>query len=87
MEQIILAGEDGEDLPVYVLEETTVNGNKYVLVCDSDDEEGESDAFILKVVSEESDDVIYEMVEDDTEFDAVAKLFEELVGEDADFEY
>ena len=32
------------------------------------------------------DDAIYEIVDDDTEFSAVAKLFEELVGDEADFE-
>ena len=87
MEQIILSGADGEDLPVYVLEETQLSGVKYLLVCDSQDENEDADAFILKEISSEDDQVIYDVVEDDVEFDAVAKLFEELVGDEADLEY
>ncbi|SEK31369.1 MULTISPECIES: DUF1292 domain-containing protein [Pseudobutyrivibrio] len=87
MEQIILSGADGEDLPVYVIEETQLSGVKYLLVCDSQDENEDADAFILKEVSEDNGEVIYDVVEDDVEFDAVAKLFEELVGDDADIDY
>lgn len=86
MEQIILSGADGEDIPVYVLEETQLSGKKYLLVCDSEDENEDANAFILKEVAEENGDVVYDVVEDDVEFDAVAKLFEELVGDEADFE-
>ena len=85
MEKIILSSIDGEDLTVYVLEETQLSGIKYLLVCE--DEEGDSDAYILKMVSEDESDAVYEMVEDDVEFSAVAKLFEELVGEEADLEF
>lgn len=84
MDKIILSA-DGEDLEVYVLEETQLSGIKYLLVCE--DEEGDSDAYILKLVSEDDSDAVYEIVEDDVEFSAVAQLFEELVGEDADLEF
>ncbi|MCR5416356.1 MAG: DUF1292 domain-containing protein [Pseudobutyrivibrio sp.] len=87
MEQIILSGADGEDLTVYVLEETQLSGNKYLLVCDSQDENEDSEGFILKEVIEEDSDVVYEIVEDDVEFEAVAKLFEELVGDEADIDF
>lgn len=87
MEPIYLPGEDGNDIKLFVIEEATVSGNKYLLVCDSDDENEDSDASILKEISTEGDDIIYEFVEDDVEFNAVAKLFEELVGDDADIEF
>ena len=87
MEQIILSGADGEDLPVYVIEETQLSGVKYLLVCDSQDENEDAEAFILKEVSEDNGEVIYDVVEDNVEFDAVAKLFEELVGDEADIDY
>ena len=87
MEQIILSGADGEDLPVYVIEETQLSGVKYLLVCDSQDENEDAEASILKEVSEDNGEVIYDVVEDDVEFDAVAKLFEELVGDEADIDY
>ncbi|MCF0130371.1 MAG: DUF1292 domain-containing protein [Pseudobutyrivibrio sp.] len=85
MEQIVLSSDDGQDLLVFVLEQTLLGGNEYLLVCE--DEEGDSDAFILKKQEEDGLDAVYEIVEDDNEFEAVAKLFEELIGEDADLEY
>ncbi|MCR4567289.1 MAG: DUF1292 domain-containing protein [Pseudobutyrivibrio sp.] len=87
MEKIVLSGADGEDLEFFVLEETQLSGIKYLLVCDSEDENEDSEATILKEVTEEGDSVVYEFVENDVEFDAVAKLFEELVGDDADIDY
>lgn len=85
MEQIILSSDDGEELLVYVIEETQLSGTKYLLV--AEDEEGDSDAYILKEISEDDSDAVYEMVDDDVEFSAVAKLFEELVGDEADFKF
>ncbi len=87
MEQIIMSGEAGEELKFFVLEETQLSGCKYLLVCDSEDEDADSDATILKEVSEDNSDVVYEFVEDDVEFEAVAKLFEELVGDEADIDF
>ena len=87
MEKIILSGADGEDLEFFVLEETQLSGIKYLLVCDSEDENEDSDATILKAVTEDEESVVYEFVEDDVEFEAVAKLFEELVSDDADIDY
>lgn len=73
--------ETGEEVELFVVEETRVSGVNYLLVTDSaDDEEGE--AYILKDVSDESDtDAIYEMVEDEKELDAVSKIFEELLDD------
>jgi hypothetical protein len=87
MEPIYLPDEDGNQIKLFVVEETQLSGFKYLLVCESDDENEDSDAYILKEVSAEGDDAVYEFVEDDVEFDAVAKLFEELVGDDADMDY
>ena len=87
MEPIYLPDEDGNEIKLFVVEETQLSGIKYLLVCESDNEEEDSDAYILKEVSVDGDDVVYEFVEDDVEFDAVAKLFDELVGDDADIDY
>ena len=60
-------------------------GNNYLLV--TVDEEGDSDAFILKETQNEDDhNTIYEMVEDDKELEALAKIFAELM-EDVDIEF
>ncbi len=84
MENIILTGDDGEQIRLFVLEETMLSGAKYLLCCE--DEEGDSEAYILKTVSDQGEDAYYEFVEDDVEFNAVVKIFEELVGDEADFE-
>lgn len=79
----LIAPDTQEDITVYVLEETTLNENKYLLV--TEDSEGDTEAFILKEIAEDDTDVTYEIVEDDLEFNAVVKVFEELV-EDTDFQ-
>lgn len=84
MESITLIAPDTEEeITVYVLEETTLNQQKYLLV--TEDSEGDTEAYILKEIATDDTDVTYEMVEDDVEFEAVVKIFQELV-EDTDFE-
>ncbi|MBQ4300664.1 MAG: DUF1292 domain-containing protein, partial [Lachnospiraceae bacterium] len=47
--------------------------------------DGDTEAFILKEIQSDDTEITYEFVEDDVEFEAVVKIFEELV-EDTDFE-
>ena len=62
----------------YVIEETSLAGCGYLLV--AEEETGDSDAYILKLVSEDaSGEVTYEMVEDERELDALARVFGELL--------
>ena len=73
-----------ESLEFYVLEQTKINGTTYLLV--TEDEDGDSDAFILKDLSEDSEDeAVYQIVEDEKELEAIAKVFSELL-EDVDIE-
>ena len=84
MEKITFCLEDGEVVEFFVLEQTRLGGVDYILVTDSDDEDGE--ALILKDVSAPSDEeAIYEIVEDDNELDAVAAIFAEML-DDVDLE-
>ncbi len=83
METIKLTSNDGEELELYILEETKLNGNTYILTAENED--GDGDAYILKQVGEDGEDVIYEGIEDETEYDAVAKVFMELM-DDVEFE-
>lgn len=76
--------ETQEEIELYVVEETQLNGTKYLFV--TEEEEGDSDAYILKEVATEDADVVYEMVDDDDEMAAIGKVFAELI-EDADIEY
>ena len=84
MEKVNFTDPDtNESAEFYVLEQTTIRGINYLLV--TVDEEG--DAFILKETQNEDDhNTIYEMVEDDKELEALAKIFAELM-EDVDIEF
>ena len=85
MEKVIFTDpETKEQIEFYVLEETQINGNKYLFV--TEEEDGDSDAYILKEVADENEEIIYEMVEDEKELAALGKVFAELI-EDADIEY
>jgi hypothetical protein len=79
----MVAPDSQEEIELYVLEQTTVNQQKYLLV--TEDSDGDTEAFILKEIQSDDTEITYEFVEDDVEFEAVVKIFEELV-EDTDFE-
>lgn len=85
MEKIIFTFEDTkENVEFFVLEQTKVNGNTYILVTDS--EEDEAECLILKDTSAAQDtESLYEIVEDEVELSGVLKVFEELL-EDVDIE-
>ena len=81
MEKVIFTDPDTkEEIEFYVLEETQINGNKFLFV--TEEENGDSDAYILKEISTEDEEILYEMVEDDVEFAAIAKVFAELADEE-----
>ena len=86
MEKVSFTDPDtNESIEFFVLEQTTIRGINYLLV--TVDEEGDSDAFVLKEIPGEDDqNTIYEMVEDDKELDAIAKIFAELM-DDVDIEF
>ncbi len=70
----------GEDKPAefYVLEQTRIGGFSYLLVTDKED--GDSDAWILKDLSADTDqEAVYEIVEDDQELAAVGGVFAQML--------
>ena len=63
------------------MEETKLNDVNYLLVCES--LEKETEAFILKDTSSpEDEEAVYIFVEDDTELEAVADIFAELLEDE-----
>ena len=83
MEKITFVPDGGEAVDFYVLEQTTIGGVNYILVTDAEEDE-EGEAYILKDMSEsDAEERVYSMVEDDTEFDAVSAVFENIL-EDID---
>ena len=85
MEKIKFMSEEmQEEVDFFVLEQTKVNGISYILVTDS--EEDDAECLILKDTSEENaPESVYEIVDDDVELTAIAKVFEELL-EDVEIE-
>jgi hypothetical protein len=85
MEKIKFVFEDTqEEVEFFVLEQTRVSGQNYILVTDS--EEDEAECLILKDMSAAEDtESVYEIVEDEVELTAVLRVFEELL-EDVDIE-
>ena len=87
MEKVIFTDpETQETVEFAVEEETQLNGIKYLLVSE-DAEDGTLDAYILKEVVDQNEEVLYEVVEDEVEFMALAKVFTELTDEETDIEY
>ena len=79
MEKIKFMSEEmQEEVDFFVLEQTKVNGISYILVTDS--EEDDAECLILKDTSEENaPESVYDIVDDDVELTAIAKVFEELL--------
>ena len=85
MEKVVFVDpETKENIDFYVVEETQINGKKYLLV--TEEEDGDSDAYILEELANDKDDIVYGMVEDDAQLAALGKVFAELI-DDADIAY
>ena len=80
METIVLTGIEGDKIEFYVWEKTTLGGVDYMLVTDSEDEDGE--AYVLKDLSKTQDtEGVYEIVDDETELEAVGLVFKSLLDD------
>lgn len=85
VQKVSFTDENGEEILFYVLEQTRIGAVNYLLVTDSLTEE-EAEALILKETGmSEDEDLVYDIVEDDTELAAISKVFGELL-EDIDIE-
>ena len=87
MEKIKFTDPDTQEVVEFAVEEETqLNGIRYLLVSEGQ-ESGDCEAYILKEVSTDDEEVVYQMVEDDVEFSALAKIFSELTDEETALEY
>lgn len=83
MEKIKFQFADSQEFAeFFVLEQTRINGTNYILVTDSEEDDGE--ALILKDLSEDGDqEALYEIVEEENELEAISRVFGEML-EDVD---
>jgi len=85
-ETVTMTAEDGSEIEFSIVDNLACTGERYLLVVETENmDDDESEALILKEVSINTDDVTYEMVEEDAEFDRVAALFAKK-GDDYDVE-
>jgi hypothetical protein len=72
--------EDGQDVELFVLEQTRISGTDYLLATDTPDGDGE--AYILKDTSRDGDEeAAYEFVEDDRELAAISDVFSQMLDD------
>ncbi len=80
-EVVTMMDDDGEEIEFSIIDNVTSGSDRYLLVVETEmldedeDEDDASEALILKEISINSDDVTYELLEDDAEFDRIAELF------------
>ena len=80
-EKIIFIDDEGNEIEMFVIEETRINNVNYILVAD-EIESDEATAYILKDISnDEDEEAVYEMVEEDSEIEYIGKIFSELLDE------
>ncbi len=81
MEKITFSPDGEEEVSFYCLEQTVIGAKTYLLV--TDEEDGDSEALILRDDSDINDEeAVYVIVDDDRELEAVAGVFRKLLSED-----
>lgn len=73
---ITMIDEDGTEIEFVIMDKVELKGKNYLLVVENEmiDNE-ETEAIILKEASSDEEDITYEVLEDDDEFDLIAELF------------
>ena len=85
MEKVIFTDPETNDkIEFFVIEQTQINGTKYLLV--AEDETDDGTAYILEELADDENDIVYSFVEDDDRLEALGKIFAELL-DDADVIY
>jgi len=84
-----LIDENGEESEFELIAECELNGNKYFAMSPLEDEDvDEKETFeyvILKVVTEDGEEVLVS-IDDDDEFDEVADHFDDLLSSEIDYD-
>ncbi|MCL2592967.1 MAG: DUF1292 domain-containing protein [Defluviitaleaceae bacterium] len=75
---ITVLDEDGNEFECQIIDTAELNGTNYLLVIENEfADDDECEAVIIKEVSADNEESIFQIVEDDDEFNKIAKLFEE----------
>lgn len=78
-DSICFQTDDGKEVRFFILEETMLAGENYLLVSDGTGDE--ETAYIMREITEENEEKIYEIVEDEKKLEALSKVFAELLDQ------
>ena len=81
MQSINFITDEGEEIPFYIIEQTTLAGKDFLLVTDSDTDEDEAEVYIMQEISDQEDQTVYEFVEDEAQLEALYKVLAELLDD------
>lgn len=81
MQSINFITDEGEEIPFYIIEQTTLAGKDFLLVTDSDTDEDEAEVYIMQEISDQDDQTVYVFVEDEAQLEALSKVFAELLDD------
>lgn len=79
--KIVIIDDENNEIELFILEETKINGAYYILTTDAEEDE-DGECYILKDVSKaEDEEAVYQFVENDDELEFVGKIFSELMSD------
>ncbi len=79
--KIMITDEEGNQIELFVLEETKLNGAYYILTTDAPEGE-DGECYILKDISgAEEEEAVYKFVDNDDELSFVGRIFAELMSD------
>ena len=81
MQSINFITDEGEEIPFYIIEQTTLAGKNFLLVTDSDEDEEEAEVYIMQEINDQEDQTVFEFVEDEEQLEALSKVFAELLDD------
>jgi hypothetical protein len=92
-----MPGEDGQDHDFMYLDTIEIDGQKYWICEEAFFEDGSEEIVLgetvaFKVIEEKGEDVILDSIDDDAEFEKVAKAWEEIeedfdIDEESEYEF
>lgn len=84
LQVIKTVGENGEEIELKLLDIVNVNNVDYALLLPADEEVDEEAEVVLMRLIKEGDEYLFETIDDDDEFNEVAKILAEEEDEDAE---
>ena len=76
--------ENGNKVNFEMIDAFKMEGNEYVALINADDDEYDTDVFIMRIEKEGDEDVLV-YIEDDSELDEAFDVFKDRMGDEYDF--